>query len=178
MAAKTTTVSAPQSSTEQLGGGGAGASVPTDGAARGSAAPAVPVGPGDAAGGRGRTSIADGVVEKIAGMAAREVPGVFALGGGFARTLGAVRDRVPGGRPNVARGVKVEVGERQTALDLDIVVEYGVPIPDVAHDVRENVVAAVERMTGLEVVEVNIAVGDVHLPDEEPEERVETSRVS
>ncbi|GAA4675263.1 Asp23/Gls24 family envelope stress response protein [Streptomyces chumphonensis] len=175
MAAKTTTVSAPQSSTEQLGSGGAGASVPTDGAARASA---VPVTPGDAAGGRGRTSIADGVVEKIAGMAAREVPGVFALGGGFARTLGAVRDRVPGGRPNVARGVKVEVGERQTALDLDIVVEYGVPIPDVARDVRENVVAAVERMTGLEVVEVNIAVGDVHLPDEEPEERVETSRVS
>ncbi|WP_340558309.1 Asp23/Gls24 family envelope stress response protein [Streptomyces sp. GSL17-111] len=177
MAAKTTTVSAPQSSTEQLGGSGAGAAVHT-GVAGVPATSATPAAPGDAAGGRGRTSIADGVVEKIAGMAAREVPGVFALGGGFARTLGAVRDRVPGGRPNVARGVKVEVGERQTALDLDIVVEYGVPIPDVAHDVRENVIAAVERMTGLEVVEVNIAVGDVHLPDEESEERVETSRVS
>ncbi|MCK1796007.1 Asp23/Gls24 family envelope stress response protein [Streptomyces sp. XM4193] len=125
---------------------------------------------------RGKTTIADGVVEKIAGMAAREVPGVYALGGGFARTLGAVRDRVPGGRPNVARGVKVEVGERQTALDLEIVVEYGVPIPDVAHDVRENVIVAVERMTGLEVVEVNISVGDVHLPDDEDdtvESRVE-----
>ena len=123
---------------------------------------------------RGKTSIADGVVEKIAGMAAREVPGVYALGGGFARTLGAVRDRVPGGRPNVARGVKVEVGERQTALDLDIVVDYGVPIPDVAHDVRENVIVAVERMTGLEVVEVNIAVGDVHLPDDESDEANES----
>ncbi|WP_374227294.1 Asp23/Gls24 family envelope stress response protein [Streptomyces sp. JJ66] len=130
-------------------------------------------------GARGKTTIADGVVEKIAGMAAREVPGVFALGGGFARTLGAVRDRVPGGRPNVTRGVKVEVGERQTALDLDIVVEYGVPITDVAQDVRENVIAAVERMTGLEVVEVNIAVNDVHLPDEESEEREEPApRVS
>jgi uncharacterized alkaline shock family protein YloU len=116
---------------------------------------------------RGKTIIADGVVEKIAGMAAREVPGVHALGGGLARTLGAVRDRVPGGRPNVARGVKVEVGERQTAVDMDIVVEYGVPITDVASDVRENVVSAVERMTGLEVVEVNISVIDVHLPDDE-----------
>ncbi|MFD5000799.1 Asp23/Gls24 family envelope stress response protein [Streptomyces buecherae] len=119
---------------------------------------------------RGKTSIADGVVEKIAGMAAREVSGVHALGGGLARTLGAVRDRVPGGRPNVARGVKVEVGERQTAIDLDIVVEYGVPITDVAGDVRENVIAAVERMTGLEVVEVNIAAVDVHLPFDEEED--------
>ncbi|WEV26234.1 Asp23/Gls24 family envelope stress response protein [Streptomyces sp. 71268] len=116
---------------------------------------------------RGKTSIADGVVEKIAGMAAREVSGVHALGGGLARTLGAVRERVPGGRPNVTSGVKVEVGERQTAIDLDIVVEYGVPITDVAADIRENVIAAVERMTGLEVVEVNIAVIDVHLPFDE-----------
>ncbi|GAA0488164.1 Asp23/Gls24 family envelope stress response protein [Streptomyces sp. NPDC046215] len=119
---------------------------------------------------RGRTTIADGVVEKIAGMAAREVPGVHALGGGFARTLGAVRERVPGGRSNVTRGVKVEVGERQTAVDLDIVVEYGVPVREVAGDIRENVIAAVERMTGLEVVEVNISVVDVRLPDDdEPE---------
>ncbi|MFI1796253.1 Asp23/Gls24 family envelope stress response protein [Streptomyces sp. NPDC020379] len=116
---------------------------------------------------RGRTTIADGVVEKIAGLAAREVPGVHTLGGGFARTLGAVRERVPGARSNVTRGVKVEVGERQTAVDLDIVVEYGVPITAVAGEVRENVIAAVERMTGLEVVEVNIAVVDVRLPDDD-----------
>ncbi|MGW0565289.1 Asp23/Gls24 family envelope stress response protein [Streptomyces sp. NPDC003016] len=119
---------------------------------------------------RGRTTVADGVVEKIAGMATREVPGIHALGGGLARTMGAVRDRVPGGRPSVTRGVTVEVGERQTAVDLEIVVEYGVAITDVAADVRENVVAAVERMTGLEVVEVNISVNDVHLPDEEEAE--------
>lgn len=116
---------------------------------------------------RGRTSIADGVVEKIAGLAAREVPGVYALGGGLARTLGAVRERVPGGRPSVTRGVKVEVGERQTAVDLDLVVVYGVPITEVAGEVRENVISAVERMTGLEVVEVNVSVVDVRLPDEE-----------
>ncbi|WP_326599337.1 Asp23/Gls24 family envelope stress response protein [Streptomyces sp. NBC_01803] len=116
---------------------------------------------------RGRTSIAGGVVEKIAGLAAREVPGVYALGGTLSRTLGAVRDRVPGGRPSVSRGVKVEVGQRQTAVDLDVMVEYGVPIMDVARDVRENVIAAVERMTGLEVVEVNISIVDVRLPDED-----------
>ncbi|MGP9022330.1 Asp23/Gls24 family envelope stress response protein [Streptomyces sp. BR1] len=115
---------------------------------------------------RGRTTIAGGVVEKIAGLAAREVPGIHALGGGFARTIGAMRDRVPRSRAAVSRGVKVEVGERQTAIDLDVVVEYGVSITAVAAEVRENVIAAVERMTGLEVVEVNISVDDVHLPDD------------
>ncbi|MEV6958317.1 Asp23/Gls24 family envelope stress response protein [Streptomyces sp. NPDC051207] len=125
---------------------------------------------------RGRTTIADGVVEKIAGLAARDVVGVHAMGSGISRTFGAVRDRVPGGAKSVTRGVKAEVGEVQTALDLEIVVDYGVAIADVARDVRENVVAAVERMTGLEVVEVNIAVSDVKLPeeeDEEPEPRIQ-----
>ncbi|MFE9775891.1 Asp23/Gls24 family envelope stress response protein [Streptomyces sp. NPDC005931] len=119
---------------------------------------------------RGRTTIADGVVEKIAGLAARDVPGVHAMGSGLSRTFGAVRDRVPGGTKSVTRGVKAEVGEVQTAIDLEIVVEYGVSIADVAKDVRENVVTALERMTGLEVVEVNIAVSDVKLPEEEEEE--------
>ncbi|MFD8645379.1 Asp23/Gls24 family envelope stress response protein [Streptomyces zaomyceticus] len=122
---------------------------------------------------RGRTTIADGVVEKIAGLAARDVDGVHAMGSGLSRTFGAVRDRVPGGgggKASVTRGVKAEVGEVQTALDLEIVVDYGVSIADVAGDVRENVINAVERMTGLEVVEVNIAVSDVKLPDEEEEE--------
>ncbi|OSZ56863.1 alkaline-shock protein [Streptomyces pharetrae CZA14] len=123
---------------------------------------------------RGRTSIADGVVAKIAGMAAREVPAIHSLGGGMARAMGAVRNRVPGGGDGVTRGVKVEVGERQAAVDLDIVVEYGASIVDVAGDARSNVINAVERMTGLEVVEVNIAVGDVHLPDEEEDEPDET----
>ncbi|GED87786.1 Asp23/Gls24 family envelope stress response protein [Streptomyces sp. NPDC056112] len=119
---------------------------------------------------RGRTTIADGVVEKIAGMAARDVVGVSAMGSGFSRTFGAVRDRVPGGAKSVTRGVKAEVGEVQTALDLEIVVDYGVSITEVARAVRENVIASVERMTGLEVVEVNIAVSDVQLPEEEEEE--------
>ncbi|MEU4111524.1 Asp23/Gls24 family envelope stress response protein [Streptomyces sp. NPDC048208] len=126
---------------------------------------------------RGRTTIADGVVEKIAGTAARDVVGVYAMGSGLSRTIGAMRDRVPGGSKAVTRGVKAEVGEVQTALDLEIVVEYGFPIGDVSHAVRENVIAAVERMTSLEVVEVNIAVSDVHLPDEEEEEEPEPPRI-
>ncbi|MFV0134728.1 Asp23/Gls24 family envelope stress response protein [Streptomyces sp. HMX87] len=131
-------------------------------------------GPDSPAETRGRTTIADGVVAKIAGMAAREVDGVHSLGTGMARTVGAVRDRVPGGRPSVTRGVKVEVGERQTAVDLDLVIEYGLSVVDVAGDVRTNVIEALERMTGLEVVEVNITVHDVHLPDEESEEEEES----
>ncbi|WP_329060536.1 Asp23/Gls24 family envelope stress response protein [Streptomyces sp. NBC_01429] len=139
------------------GGGAAGSTTVGAGA----------VGANEPAATRGRTSIADVVVVKISGMAAREIPGVYDMGGGLSRTLGAVRDRVPGGRPNVGRGVKVEVGERQTAIDLDLVVEYGVAITDVARDVRENVIAAVERITGLEVVEVNVTVNDVHLPEDD-----------
>lgn len=119
---------------------------------------------------RGKTTIADGVVAKIAGMAAREVPGIHSLGAGMARAFGAMRERVPGAGGSVTRGVKVEVGERQAAVDLDVVVEYGVSIVDVAGGVRTNVISAVERMTGLEVVEVNIAVDDVHLPDDEEEQ--------
>ncbi|WP_329593753.1 Asp23/Gls24 family envelope stress response protein [Streptomyces sp. NBC_01005] len=124
-----------------------------------------------APGSRGRTTIADVVVEKIAGMAARDVLGVHALGSGFARSMGSMRERMPGAGSgkSVTRGVSVEVGELQAAIDLEIVVDYGVSITDVASDVRENVISAVERMAGLEVVEVNIAVSDVKLPDEEDE---------
>ncbi|MEV7773147.1 Asp23/Gls24 family envelope stress response protein [Kitasatospora sp. NPDC086791] len=125
---------------------------------------------------RGRTALAVGVVEKIAGMAAREVSGIHALGSGLARTFGAMRDRVPGGKSSIGRGIKAEVGEKQTAIDIALVVEYGVVIPELARQVRENIITAVERMTGLEVVEVNIAVNDVHLPDEpEFEEEEETA---
>ncbi|MFI6543086.1 Asp23/Gls24 family envelope stress response protein [Streptomyces prunicolor] len=134
-------------------------------------------GAGQPAADRGRTSIADVVVVKVAGIAAREIPGVHDMGGGLSRSIGAVRDRVPGGRPNVGRGVKVEVGERQTAIDLDLVVEYGVSVMDVAQDVRENVIAAVERITGLEVVEVNVTVNDVHLPDDDEPAHTGEARV-
>jgi uncharacterized alkaline shock family protein YloU len=126
---------------------------------------------GGAPGSRGRMTIADVVVEKIAGMAARDVRGVYVLGSGFARSMGSVRERMPGagsGR-SATRGVSVEVGEKQAAIDLEIVVDYGVSITDVAGEVRENVISAVERMAGREVVEVNIMVSDVRLPDEDDE---------
>ncbi|MER5322195.1 Asp23/Gls24 family envelope stress response protein [Streptosporangium roseum] len=119
---------------------------------------------------KGNTSIDSGVVAKIAGMAAREVSGVYNMGAGTARALGAVRGMVGGDKSVVTQGVSVEVGERQAAVDLDLVVEYGVAIPDVASAVRRNVITAVERMTGLEVTEVNIKVDDVHMPGQEKDE--------
>ncbi|MEV6643457.1 Asp23/Gls24 family envelope stress response protein [Amycolatopsis sp. NPDC051371] len=118
---------------------------------------------------QGTTTIADTVVQKIAGLAAREVTGVHDLGGGAARAFGALRDRIPGASASAGQGVSVEVGERQAAVDLQILVEYGVAIADLARSVRRNVVTSIEQMTGLQVVEVNINVSDVHLPgDEEP----------
>jgi uncharacterized alkaline shock family protein YloU len=124
----------------------------------------------------GRTAIADTVVSKIVGMATREIPGVHAMGMGMSRAFGAVRERIPGaGGASVTQGVAVEVGERQTAVDLDVVVEYGVSIPDLATGIRRSVIDAVEKMCGLEVTEVNVTVGDVHLPDEE--EKPQESRV-
>ena len=124
----------------------------------------------------GRTEIADAVVSKIAGLAAREVQGVYQLGGGTARAFGAIRERIPGGTTNASQGVRVEVGERQAAVDLDLSVHYGVAIADVASAIRRNVIAAIERMTGLEVVEVNILVNDVRLPVDEEGEVVEAPR--
>ena len=124
----------------------------------------------------GTTTIADTVVSKIAGIAANEVSGVYALGGGAARMMGNLRERIPGARTNHAQGVSVEVGETEAAVDLDLVAEYGVSITDLAAGLRRNVIDAVERMTGLHVVEVNVAVNDVHLPeDEQPvqEQRVQ-----
>ncbi|GLY36182.1 hypothetical protein Amsp01_022060 [Amycolatopsis sp. NBRC 101858] len=118
---------------------------------------------------QGTTTIADTVVQKIAGLAAREVSGVHDLGGGAARAFGALRDRIPGASASAGQGVSVEVGEKQAAVDLQLLVEYGVAIADLARSVRRNVITSIEQMTGLQVVEVNINVSDVHLPgDEEP----------
>jgi len=112
---------------------------------------------------QGKTTIADTVVSKIAGIAAREVSGVYALGGGASRVVGALRERIPGANVNHSQGVSVEVGEKQAAVDLDIVAEYGVSIADLATGLRRNVITAIERMTGLEVTEVNVTVHDIHL---------------
>lgn len=119
----------------------------------------------------GRTVIADGVVAKVAGIAAREVPGVYALGGGGARALGMIRDAI--NATDLTQGVKVEVGETQAAADLTIVVEYPAPIQEVAAGVRTAVAGAISRLVGLEVVEVNIEVNDVHLPSDDTDDDTE-----
>jgi uncharacterized alkaline shock family protein YloU len=129
----------------------------------------------------GKITVAESVVQKIAGIACREIGGVYAMGSSTGRTFGAIREAFPGsmGTPNVAQGVRVQVGETQAAIDLDIVVEYGVAIADLASSIQRNVQQAVERMTGLEVVEVNVNVDDVHLPNEQDEDEHDTpSRVA
>ncbi|WP_040794043.1 Asp23/Gls24 family envelope stress response protein [Nocardia higoensis] len=126
---------------------------------------------------QGTTTVADTVVSKIAGIATREVSGVHALGGGAQRMVGALRERIPGASVNQSQGVSVEVGEKQTAIDIDIVADYGVSITDLATGIRRNVIAAIERMTGLEVTEVNITVHDVYLPQPEDESKVVPPRV-
>ncbi|MCX6408482.1 MAG: Asp23/Gls24 family envelope stress response protein [Propionibacteriales bacterium] len=116
---------------------------------------------------QGRTSIADTVVSKIAGIATREVSGVYALGGNTARAVGALRERIPGSSTNHSQGISVEVGEKEAAIDIQLVAEYGVSIADLAHGIRTNVINAVERMVGLNVVEVNIEVQDIHIESDE-----------
>jgi len=122
----------------------------------------------------GQTTIADAVVTKVANVAAREVRGVYDLGGGVSRALAPVTQRA-GVTDERTQGVSVEVGERQAAVDLVVVVEYGESIPRVSAAVRENVIKRIEGITGLSVTEVNITVNDLYFPgDERPEQaRVE-----
>ncbi len=123
----------------------------------------------------GKTSIADSVVAKIAGLAAREISGVHAMGAGATRTFGSIREILPGNTEarTASQGVKVEVGERQAAIDLDLVVEYGVAIADLAGAVRKNVIERLQRMTGLEVTEVNINVDDIWIPGSDNQQQDE-----
>jgi uncharacterized alkaline shock family protein YloU len=117
----------------------------------------------------GSTTIADAVVTKIVSIAAREVRGVHDLGGGAARTIGGVTRSVGigGGLDERMQGVGVELGEREAAVDLTVVVEYGESIPQIAKTLRENITRRVEGMTGLKVTEVNIAVNDLYFPGDE-----------
>jgi uncharacterized alkaline shock family protein YloU len=118
----------------------------------------------------GQTTIGEGVVTRVAGLAAREVPGVHALGGGAARAIGSVTQRVGLGDPRT-QGVSVESGEREAAVDLTLVIDYGESIPRVADAVRSQIIKRVEFITGLAVTEVNITVNDLYFPgDDEPDE--------
>ncbi|AVZ40244.1 MULTISPECIES: Asp23/Gls24 family envelope stress response protein [unclassified Dietzia] len=119
---------------------------------------------------RGVTTLDDGVVAKIAGMAAREVPGVYDMGNAARRAFSAVTDRIPNAQTNVTGGISVEKGETQTAIDVTVVVEYGASIVDVGNAIRRNVIDQVEGTTGLEVVEVNVNVTDVRLPQDDDDD--------
>ena len=101
--------------------------------------------------------IADDVVAVIAGVAVSEVPGVAQMAGGFAGGISEVLS----GKKNLAKGIKVDVGEKETKIDVNIIVEYGVRIPDVAFEIQNRVKKAVESMTGLTVLEVNVHVQGV-----------------
>ena len=114
----------------------------------------------------GTTVIDDNVVGKIAGIAAREVSGVYNLGGGAARMWGAVRESLTSST-NVQQGVNVVVEDGHTSVAVAIIAEYGVAIHELANAIRENITVALTRMTGLIVDRVDVTVHDVHLPEQE-----------
>jgi uncharacterized alkaline shock family protein YloU len=109
----------------------------------------------------GRTVISDSAVAKVAGVAARSVDGVYSLGSGSTRALGAIRDAV--GSSDYSAGVHAEVGETQVAVDISLVAAYGKPLQDLADRVRAAVYAAVESLVGLSVIEVNVEINDVYV---------------
>lgn len=107
----------------------------------------------------GSIRIADEVVSIVAGLAATEIEGVAGMSGGIA---GGIAEAL--GKKNFSKGVKVDVGEEEAAVDLFLIVRYGSRIPDVAWAVQENVKKAIENMTGLKVVRVNVHVQGVNFP--------------
>ena len=123
----------------------------------------------------GEIQIAPEVIEVIAGLATIEVEGVAGMSGGFAGGFAELL-----GRKNLSKGVKVEVGQREAAVDVSIIVEYGQRLPEVASAIQHNVKHAIESMTGLRVVEVNVHIHDVHfkaMEKPEDDEPVSVQRV-
>ncbi len=114
----------------------------------------------------GVVRIAEDVVATIAELAAKEVKGIVSMSGGLADSITEIL-----GKKNPSKGVKVEVGEKEASVDLYVIMEYGVRIPDVSWQIQENVKKAVETMTGLSVVEVNIHIQGVFIPKESKEQK-------
>ena len=123
----------------------------------------------------GKNTIAEGVVSKVAGIAAREVRGVHDLGNGAARAIGAIRNVI--NQQDRGQGVSVEVGEKQVAADIVIVAEYPVDLQQVADEVRSSVTDAISQVVGMEVTEVNVTVSDVYIPSEDDNDDNNDSRV-
>ncbi|UBU09930.1 Asp23/Gls24 family envelope stress response protein [Nonomuraea gerenzanensis] len=115
---------------------------------------------------KGRIKVADEVVEKVAALAALEVAGVADMGGDLARAFESVRDRIGIGSRRGTQGVSAQIQDRQVAVSVTIVVEYGHVVMDVAAEVKTNVARSVSRMLGMRVMEVNVTVDDVRLPGE------------
>lgn len=115
--------------------------------------------------------ISNDVVSSIAGIAVSEVPGVYGMAGGLAGGISEVLS----GKKSLSKGIRVEVGEKETKIDVNIIVEYGVRIPDIAFEIQNRVKKAVETMTGLKVSEVNINVQGINVAgNKEKEENIET----
>jgi len=112
----------------------------------------------------GAIKIADEVIKTIAGMATVDIAGVAGMSGGLA---GGFAEML--GRKNISKGIKVTVGEKETAIDIFVILEYGARVPEVAANIQDRVKESVERMTGLNVVEVNINVQGVVFPTESKE---------
>ena len=124
---------------------------------------------------RGSTNIENTVVQKIAGIAAQEVDGVR-MGGGSSQAIGGILSSVTGGNVGgggQSRGVSVEVGEVESAIDVTLTVEYGKSIPQIAEAVRRNIINRVENLVGLNVTEVNVSVNDVFFPEQERQQEQE-----
>ena len=116
--------------------------------------------------------ISDDVVAVIAGKAVSEVQGVSSMAGGFAGGISEVLR----GKKNLSKGIKVEVGEKETKIDVNIIVEYGTRIPDIAFEIQNRVKKAVENMTGLKVLEVNVHVQGVRTTEDVEETKVEEEK--
>ncbi|WP_374049250.1 Asp23/Gls24 family envelope stress response protein [Sinomonas sp. ASV486] len=111
----------------------------------------------------GRTVVHEAAVAKVAAAAARQVPGLHSLGTTPSRALGAIRGAVGQNPGDSAAGVRVEVGQKQAAIDVTLVAQYGIPLQDLADRVRAAVYRAVEALTGLSVIEVNVEIADVYI---------------
>lgn len=116
--------------------------------------------------GNDTVKIANDAVATYAGIAVSEVPGVYGMAGGFAGITEALS-----GKKNLAKGIKVDVGEKDAKIDVNIIVEYGARIPEVAFEIQSRVKKSVENMTGLKVLEVNVHVQGVHAVTEKKQEQ-------
>lgn len=121
--------------------------------------------------GMGSIRISDEVVRIIAGLAATEVAGVAGMSGGIA---GGIAEML--GRKNLSRGVKVEVGEKEAAVDIFVIVEYGTRIPEIASQIQQKVRKAIQDMTGLNVVEVNVNIQGISFGSSDAKEEEQRTK--